>query len=308
MKNIKDEIEKSQEKYLQSKIYRSRWSHIRASGIDDCCTRRLYYYLTAGELANDITTDLVAVFEEGKNQEPQVRRYLSELGFEVIKSQLSINDDRYNISGMVDGIINYDGVSYITEIKTVSETAWEKLKTKDDFLDSKFYRKWYGQIQLYMYLFEYEKGIFILKRKQANMIRVVETDFDYEYAEKLLQKAETVNTALKDNTPPEFLKNNPIECKGCPFFGVVCNPPIEFGDVIVNIEDIELAKKLDRREALSALREEYEGLDKEVKDRLRGIPFAICGNFSISGKEGILKKKACEASEIKTWKTVIERI
>lgn len=308
VKPIKNAIEEAQEKFLQEKIFRSRWKSIRASGIDDPCNRRLFYYLTCGELADEITTSLVSIFEEGKDQEPVVRRFLSELGFEVKKAGFSENWAEYNISGQVDGVLEYEGTRYVVEIKTCSDTAWDTLNTPEDFLDSKWYRKWFGQMQIYLLLFGLDKGLFILKKKTAKVIRVIEVKLDYAYAERLLKKAELVNTAFKSNEAPEFLASNPAECKACPFFGKVCNPPLDFGAGTQNIEDPELVKKLARRDELAASRSEYEKLDKEVKERLRDIPQAICGDYHIEGKAGVINYKAQEARTISTWKVKIERI
>lgn len=305
-KSIIEAINEAQQNYMKERIFRSRWKSIRASGLDDVCNRRIFYYMTCGELADEMTTDLVSIFEEGKDQEPGVRRFLSELGFEVKKSGFNENWNEFNISGSIDGVLEYGLDKYIVEIKTVSDFAWESLYTAEDFKEG-FYRKWYGQMQIYLLLFQYERGLFILKRKSAKQIRIIEIELNYEYAEGLLKKAEVVNKALKESTPPDFIKN-PIECRKCPFFGKVCNPIMDFGDAIVNIEDPVIAEKLKRREELAAARAEYEKLDKELKDRFKEIPDVLCGDYHITGKESVMKLKAQEEREIKTWRTKIERI
>jgi CRISPR/Cas system-associated exonuclease Cas4 (RecB family) len=303
--SLAEAINKAQEKYLQEKIYRARWKSNRASGLGDVCTRRLFYYRTCGELAEEINTHLAAIFEEGKDQEPVVRRYLSELGFEIMRTQATAEWPEYQISGSVDGIYQWGEQRYIVEIKTVSSFAWDKLKTIEDFNEG-FYRKWFAQMQIYMILFGYENGIFILKNKEAKELRVIETTLDYGYAEGLLKKAEHINQAIESNAPPEYI-NNPVECKRCPFFGKVCNPPMDFGTMSV-IEDDELADKLAKRDSLDPLRKEFDALDKEVKERFREIPDAICGNYHITGSPSILRIKATEAREVPTWRVKIEKI
>jgi len=305
IKTISEAIHAAQEEYLQSKVSRSRWKSNRASGIDDPCMRRIFYYRTCGELADEINPGLVAIFEEGREQEPGVRRFLSELGFEIVRAQSTEEWPEYQISGSVDGIIEWNGQKFIVEIKTVSEYAWEKLHTKDDF-DDGYYRKWLGQIQIYMLLFGYEKGIFILKRKQAKEVRVIEVDLDYERAETLLKNAETVNKAISTETPPDFIKN-PVECRKCPFFGKVCNPPMDFGEIAI-IEDPEMFNKLARRDELADARSEYEKLDKDIKERFREIPDALCGDYHITGKQGVVVYKAREETTVQTWRTKIEKI
>lgn len=303
---IKEQIETAQEKWLQDKIFRSRWKSLRASGLGDICNRRLFYYMTCGELAEEFNTDLIAIFEEGKEQEPAVRRFLSEIGFEIKKAGFTETMDSHGISGQVDGTLEANGNRYIVEIKTVSEYAWDNLNKPEDFNEG-YYAKWYAQLQIYLLLFNYEKGLFILKRKQAKQLKIIEIELNYDYAENLLKKAELVNQAIKVSTPPDYLKSNPVECKKCPFFSKVCNPPMDFGQMQV-IEDEVLANKLARRDELVPLFSEYNKLDKEAKERFRDIPAAICANFSITGKAGIMKKATCEAKEIPTWTVKIERI
>lgn len=304
--HISSAIEEAQRKYLEEKITRGRWRSLRASGIDDPCNRRLFYYLTCGELADEITPQLAAIFEEGKDQEPGVRRWLSELGFEIKKTGATEYWPEHNLSGKVDGVLAWNGRKYIAEIKTVSDYAWDSIYSAEDMREG-YYKKWLGQMQIYLLLFAYEWGLFLLKRKSAKQIRAIEVPLDYEYAENLLKKAEAVNRAIKTNEPPPFIQN-PVECRKCPFFAKVCNPPMEFGDGIVNIEDLELASKLEKREELASAKGEYERLDKEIKTRFREIPNAICGDYHITGEERVVKYKAQPARELKQWIVKVEKL
>lgn len=312
---IASTIQEAQRKFLSEKGFSGRWKSVRASGIDDPCNRRLFYYLTCGEMAPEMPIDRIAIFEEGKEQEPAVRRFLSELGFEIQKVGMTQTWDKYNISGQVDGTLKFNGEPYLVEIKTVSEYAWDDLKTADDMIGHKWYQKWYGQMQIYLLLFEFKKGIFILKRKQAKEIRVLEVELDYVYAEKLLQKAEIVNKAVKENIPPDFLKNKPLECKRCPFYGIVCQPEMEYKDGILSVDDEEMATKLNKREELSSAKKEYEAIDKEIKENFvewltkdEAINEAFCGSFHVSVKKQLRNMKAMEARVAEVFVTKIERI
>ena len=296
---LKEKIEGAAAEYLKSKLYSDRWANVRASGIGDICVRRLYYRLTETVVSDDLERQ--AYFCEGNDQEPGVKRYLSELGFEVLTPQLTARWQ--GISCKPDGII--DG--RLLEIKTVSDYAWDGLNESKDFLESRYHRNWYAQLQIGMLLFDKEQGLFVLKRKAAKQIKVIEISLDYVYAEGLLKKAEVVNEAVKQCDPPDYLLNNPVECKSCPFFGKTCNPPLDFGEMTI-IDDEELKKKLAIREELSGAVSEYNKIDKEVKERLREIPQAICGDYVITGKEGVRKYAEQKAREVKTWTVKIERI
>lgn len=296
---LKERIEGAHKKWLESKLFSDRWANVRASGIGDECARRMYYKMTETTVSTDI--DLQAIFAEGSEQEPGIKRYLSELGFEI--ETPSVISRWSGISCKPDGILE----GRLVEIKTCSDNAFDKLNESKDFLESRWHRKWYAQLQIGMLMFDKEQGLFILKKKTAKQIKIIEVALDLNYAEGLLKKAETVNEAVKKNEPPDYLKNNPVECKRCEFFGKICNPPLDFGDTAV-IDDEELERKLAIREELAGAKAEYEKLDKEVKERFREIPAAICGDYAITGKEGVRKYAEQKAREVKTWQVKIERI
>lgn len=303
---IEVEIDQAQQKYMQEKIHRGRWRTIHASGIDDQCNRRLFYYLTCGELADAINPDLAAIFEEGNEQEIIAKRYLSELGFEIIKAQMTEHWDKFNIAVRCDGFLEKNAERYLVDIKSVSEYAWDSIYSEAD-LSAGYYRKWRGQMQISMLLFNIDKSLLILKRKQAKQLRAIPIYLDYTYAESLLKKADIVNLGVRTGTPPAHI-NNPVECKKCPFFGKVCNPSMDYGEAILNLDDPELAIMLEKRDELALARSEYERLDKDIKERFKEIPDAICGDFHITGKGSEVNIKAKDAYVQKKWTTKIERI
>ena len=116
---LKERIEGAHTKWLKSKLYSDRWANVRASGIGDICVRRLFYRLTETVLSDDLERQ--AYFAEGNDQEPGVKRYLSELGFEILTPELT---QRWaGISCKPDGVLE----GRLVEIKTVSENAWTNL-------------------------------------------------------------------------------------------------------------------------------------------------------------------------------------
>lgn len=307
--NIAEAINAEQQKWISSRKVSARWPANRASGIGEKCARRIYYHRTCGELVPPVDDSLQAIFEEGNDQEPGVRRYLSELGFEVIQAQSVADWPKYQIRGHVDGVIEWEGQRYLAEIKTISEIGWNKLQSLENVInDAGYYAKWYAQIQTYLLLFELETGLLILKRKNAKQLRVIEVPLDMGFAEGLIQRVEEVNDCVAKETPPDFIED-PTLCRKCPFYqGGICSPPLDMGEMILNIENPDLAEKLEQREKLAGPAEEYGEIDQEVKKSLKEIPNAICGDYRIIGKERVVNYKACEAKVVKQWVTKIERI
>lgn len=268
-KSVSEQINAAHAKWLADQNGGGRWKSNRASGLDDVCLRRVYLWRTAGELAAPVDADLQAIFSEGNIQEPLVRRHLSELGFEIVKAGVEADWPQYQISGHIDGILSRDGVDLVAEVKTVSDNGWRAIKTELDLISERgWYRKWYGQMQIYLFLLEKEAGIFILKRKQAYQFRAIPIELNYDYGEKMIQKAESVNSAIKSGEAPAFL-DNAAECARCPFFARACNPPMEFADGLRTVSDSELEEDLLRLESLEASADEYSEISARTKDRFK---------------------------------------
>lgn len=252
--------------------------------------------MTAGEEAGEFPLDAIERMNEGIDQEETVRRYLETLGFNLSRPMKPMAVREYNISGKPDFFTVYDGVDYLLEVKTVAGYSYDKLNTPQDFIDGEWHKRWYGQLQIYLLMYGLENGAFIIKDREAKRIKVVEVKLDFAYAEKLLQNAEVVMSAIQDDTPPPFIANT-LKCKKCAFFQRTCHPPMDFGESIKNIEDPALINKLIRREQLDPLRKEWKDLDEEVKELFKNVPQLIVGPFMITGKQNKVG-----------WKTEIERL
>ncbi len=159
-----------------------------------------------------------------------------------------------------------------------------------------------------MVLHGIEDAIFILKSKEAKKIRIVPVKLDYDYAESLLKKAEAVRDAVVKHEPPDFLKDNIVECKRCPFFQKLCNPPMDYGEVIPNVEDEELNAKVKEHELLHPSAIRYNALHKEIAESFDGIREAICGDFIIKSKLGVRHMKAQEERDVETVTVKIEKL
>ena len=72
---------------------------------------------------------------------------------------------------------------------------------------------------------------------------------------------------------------------------------------ILNSEELE--QKLERRAELEAARREYEDLDSDIKETVKGKDGLVVGRFLIQGKEITRNYKAQEARSAVTWQTKI---
>lgn len=259
----------------------------RASSIGDPCLRRLFYRRTAWDQAALPDDVLQLIFGEGNLHEEDVRRRLAELGFRIIRSQVAGSWPSVDLSGHIDGLIEFAGFPILAESKSMSGNTWPRLNTWEDARDGHgslwYARYWYAQVTAYCLLEAVEAGALILKNKQTGQIKVVPVPLDYEFAERLMRKSEAVRDAVavfrahvESGATPEAAReeaapphvDDPTECDGCEFFGRVCQPPSFSGqaDVVV---DADLLEQAEVWKELRGPARRWADVDSALKERLK---------------------------------------
>ena len=190
------------------------------------------------------------------------------------------------------------------EVKSISPFEFDKLNCFDDFVNNKkpFIRAYAAQIQLYMYQFAKPYGFFALINKLTGEIKFIRIDLDYEYCEKVLQKAEYINKCLAEKTMPEACDEIGF-CDHCDLqhiCGQVKRIPAD-----VELDD-ELENLINRKEELKAAKAEYEAVDKEIKARVGEREKVITGTYLIERKSFV--KKEYTVPESTQYRISIKRL
>lgn len=276
----------------------------RASTLGHPCLRYLVYERTRQDkILHDVKTQFL--FDEGNLHERAVIRELEEAGFTIIEQQRPFEWKKYEITGHIDGKI-LNGKEVIPfEVKSMSEWAWKSINSIDDMKNSKtIYMKLYpAQLNLYLIMDEKESGIFILKNKQTGFLKQIEVKLDYEYTEELIKKAERVNECVANNTLPERIPFDAGACENCGY-AHICLPTHEHKGILV--DDPELEVKLERRAQLKELVDEYNELDKEIREKVKEISELIVGQWRITGKW--IEKKEYIVPAMRYWQTTIKKL
>jgi CRISPR/Cas system-associated exonuclease Cas4 (RecB family) len=253
------------------------------------------------------------VFDMGNEIEEIVLRELAEAGVKVIEQQRSFEWKEYGITGHIDGKILSDGQIYPMEIKSCSPYVFKALNSINDLKNGKYgyLRKYPVQLNLYLLMDGKEKGVFLFKDKTSGAIKEIWMDVDYDLGEETIKRAEAINGHIKAGTMPEPI-NDELWCNGCPF-AHVCLPE-QIGKE-VEIDTGELATMLDRLEELKPIVKEYDEIDEQVKELVKGREKVIAGNYFITGK--YYQRKSYDIpSDLKAqfekitqyWKTTIKRL
>ncbi len=290
------ELPNIDEKWLEHKQKRIKvfpQNNIRASSAGNPCDAYHYFSLKHWQEKSLHSPILQSIFDEGALHETAVIRELQEIGFEIVEQQRTFQLNKPLITGHIDGILRWNGKDFPFDVKSISPYDFDGINSAEDLIYSKKPHHWNypAQLQLYLIMSGNEAGCFILKNKLTGQIKSIWMQIDYEYTEKILQRAERVYKAVQSETIPERSNNYDV-CKQCDYRHI-CLP-----DAIANrqtqvIDDVELAGMLERRDQLEEPSKEFEAVDKKIKGIVKqsGANEYVCGNFILNIFEVIKKQK-----------------
>lgn len=257
----------------------------RASQLGDPCERKLVFLRTRWQEATLPSVDLQFVFDEGNIQERATIRDLEDAGWQLIEQQRDYHYPEHQITAHLDAkVVLSETEAAPLEIKSMSPFVWVKVNSLQDMLQSKMahLRKYPAQITLYLLLANAERGFLILKNKSTGQLKEIEVRLDYDYAESLLQKAQRINAHVAAGTIPPPIDWSESICGRCEF-NHICLPEAKREALDLN-DDPELLEQLTKRQALKAARDEYEQVDEEIKEKVKGKPKILCGDFLVTGR------------------------
>ena len=280
--------------------------NVRASAIGHPCERFIYLSITNWQDKKPHDVGLQNIFDLGNTLEEHTIKNIKEAGFEVITPTVRAwNIDKPYISGREDiRIKDENGELLPVEIKGISPFEYDKLNTIDDFKNSKkAYIKGYpAQLQIYMLHFGKEKGFFAITNKLTGETKFIEMQFDYDYCESLLQKAERIYKAIEDGTPPEACEDISY-CEGCAL-AHVCG---ECRRVPADVDlDEELDKLIECKQELAAAKAEFDKIDKEIKAKVGEREKVITGGYLIQRNK--VERKGYTVPDSVYYKLNIKRL
>lgn len=292
---------------LQEKCVIYPQNNLRCSSIGHPCARYVYLSITNWEDKAAPDVNLQSIFQLGNTLETHTIEKIKEAGFEVITpTTRSFRIDPQGITGREDLRIKdpETGELIPVEVKSISPFEFDKLNSFKDFVNHKkpFIRAYAAQIQLYMLKFGKEYAFFALINKLTGQIKFIRVDFDYEYCEKILSKADYINDCLEKKTPPEACEEIGL-CENCDLkhiCGECKRTPADFEI------DGELDALIERKQELAIPKKEYEEVDKQIKAIVGEREKIITGAYLIERKAFV--KKAFTVPESTQYRINIKRL
>ncbi len=271
---------------LKARRVRVSPSHTtRASAIGEACERKLFYSRTAGELAVPHKPDLQAIFDLGKELEGFVLRELEAMGVEVVQRERDYHDRGLELTAHSDARIRMNGwpATLTAEVKGLNPYTAESIETVEDLRDSRqtWVRKYYDQLQAYLYFDGGNLGVFVLLNKVSGQITFINCPRDQARIDELLAKAARIRDAVRANEPPP--RNESDECLRCPFLAL-CAPGRSNAGSVVFFDQAEAVALVERRAELADAKKEYEAVDRALKGMLPEAEELMVGDFMVRGK------------------------
>lgn len=298
----------------------------RISSIGFPCKRNCVYQITHWNEREAVSPDLQRIFNEGRHQERAIKKDLEEAGINIIRQEEPIWLQEYNLSGHIDGIIQYRRSLIALEIKSMSTHLFHKINTFADLAYSPhaWHQCYTAQIQLYQYGTGIKKGIILIKDKNTGAIKEIECELDKSLCRVYLDRCKDVmirvnkiREVLKETFQikeiaeldkkqdredyhaikyealnaieeflPERITDNGI-CNSCPY-NHICLPDEIRKERLALWINTELEELLKRREELDSSRKEYSVIDTQVKDAIKEFNSDdfMCGDFHITVSRG----------------------
>lgn len=191
--------------------------YLGMSMIGDACSRKLQYSMYLVKPTSLISKRVQRLFDDGHAFEHKLCKILDEAGFPVVARQISLRCENDFWSGHIDGGIEYDGISYLVEMKTHNDKNF-KAVVKQGVKKAKPVH--YDQMQMYMGHGSWTHGVYIAYNKNDSDIYFEEIEFDQAHFDKLKRKS--VDIIATDVLLPRIGNNSPswYECKFCNVSGV----------------------------------------------------------------------------------------
>lgn len=284
----------------------------RASELGHECLRYLVFNRTHWDKAQAPSLELQRIFHEGEIQEKALLRDLLDSGVVVLEQQRALAWKKYQITAHPDGKVpiciedpeqpSYAGWATL-EIKSMSPWIWQQITTAADMLYNKKYphlRKYPAQLQIATLLWNLEFGVFLLKNKQSGEVKEIVVPLDMAFIEELIQKAEKINEYVAHEQIPPPIAWNERLCGSCKFNHLCAEDQKREGLQI--IEDTEIVSMLERRAELEKDAEEYDELDKDLKQMFRGKARTMVGDWLI------ISKKQERKDDKEVWNTSFTKI
>ena len=194
-------------KAIEEKQSKEHRNYIGCSSIGNPCNRALWYAYHDAPSVED-KPQIKISFEIGKRLEDMILDYIEDAGIKVIRPHetnhwlLCRDSEITQFQGHMDAVLVLNDESVVLEIKTAKSSRFQ-LFVKNGL--KKWSQEYYAQMQSYMGMRGYSKGVMLAVNKDSSELHHEWVDFDSYFYNELRAKAESIHEAEE---PPERINKN----------------------------------------------------------------------------------------------------
>lgn len=186
--------------------------YLGASSIGDPCARKLWLQFHKYIAPEQFSARMLRLFYRGHREEGYFEMYLRDTGFYILDDCFS--QARWTegfFSGAGDGVVTKDGVRYVCEYKTASDSAFKQLKRGQLETIKPLH---FAQMQINGAKFDCDYAIYLAVNKNNDELFCDVVAIDPEKVKEIKAKAEYITSSDK---PPERIASKPTSylCKDC---------------------------------------------------------------------------------------------
>ena len=272
------------------------------------CERYLVLSRTNWDKRQPHNVTLQERFDDGSALEKKEIQDLIDAGIQVVQQQRDFYDKELQLSGHIDGMIDWPGLGKIgLEIKTISSIHFTQINSVKDFLNHSFvpFRNYPAQILAYLYLMGQRYGLILLKAFgnvsgfPKKFLTVDSYDQELkEYFDQVREKLKRVNEHVEKGTLP-YIEVDYSVCRFCNFKHICFPTKKEERALELAQEEEEVLEAiqtyLEKKEAAS----EYEAARKKISKFLqkKQTEIIFIGDFVIESKKVSVKEYTVPAKE-----------
>ena len=200
--------------YLESKKEKEHdESLINISAIGGC---KLKIFLEKkGIYKEEYSTSLKRIFRVGDAFHSLIYNEIIEKSYEsgirIVASEVDVKDEKNKIKGRVDCIISDGRELIVLDIKSCS--AW----SFDKYQKGEIPKTYIWQIQLYLHILGYKKGILLFVNKNTSKTFEFDIEYNEQFVNEILEEIDKFYKDMENNIPPAVCTSE-FPCAACEYY------------------------------------------------------------------------------------------
>ena len=141
-----------------------------------------------GDNVADVSPRILRIFDNGKAMHERLQKYLKEAGV-LLQAEVPVLNSEYEIRGSADGIVGFEGVRGVLELKSINSLGFYALfQPKSEHV---------LQLNVYMYCLGISRGLLLYECKDNQEIKEFFLKQDSGVLEPVLEKIRRVQKQIE---------------------------------------------------------------------------------------------------------------